>query len=234
MPLSDDVITHSIANPRLKTRNNLDGLVWNEALQGYVNAKSTDPATGKPYGGGGGGGGTAPTQTVAQGQTYSAQQPRDTSGITELINQIRSTNPPTYQAPQIDVTTSGAKGGSPYDMAGENAAYGAAKERTGLATQAALKSLREQLSSRGIGGSGIESEMTTGLIKGGLGELANTDRQLAEQRAGRAFTAGQADTDRTIDQNKFNASLTDKALSGVPNYNLSRYGLLAQLQGMLY
>lgn len=222
------------SNPAL----NQWGSKFNPATQSYTygvnqqNAGSPLPigagggyGAGGDYGGGGGGGGTRAASPSAAGNT---------DQITQLINEIRSAQPPQYTAPQIPITTSGG-GGTPYDQRAENAAYGAAKERTGMATQSALKALREQLNSRGLGeGSGLEGEMTTGLIRGGLGELASTDRQLAEARANRAFTAGQSDTDRTISQNEFNAGLQDKALSGIPSFNLSKWGLLAQLAGMLY
>lgn len=190
-------------NPKLRT-------VQNSPANGY-GGYGGGGGYGGP-GGGGGGGGSAPSPRATG----------NTDEITRLISEIRSSSP----TPQIPITTSQST--QPYDDAADRAAYGKAKESTGLATQSALKALREQLNSRGLGeGSGLEGEMTTGLIRGGLGQLADTDRALAAGSAQRAYSANQADTDRIISQNEFNAS-------GIPSYQLSKWSLLAQLAGQLY
>jgi hypothetical protein len=121
--------------------------------------------------------------------------------LSALEAEIRGQGEGSYQAPQTSVERSNYA----EDPAADRAQYGKAKERIGLALQSALRGLRESMASRGIGGSGIEGQEMGDLFASGLGQLADTDRQLAEQRAGRAFTAGQSDTDRVIQQQQFNA-----------------------------
>lgn len=175
---------------------------------------------GSGYGyGGGGGGGSAPG---------SGSQPASNpwqNEIQSLISELRSSQPSTPTTAPIV----GGTGGSPYDMAAETAAYGRAKERTGLATQSALKSMREQMAVRGISGSGIEAEMMGDVYNAGLGDLAETDRQLAEKRAGRAFTAEQSNIDRLIQQQQFNANTINAGTAGSAQERLARLGLMAQL-----
>lgn len=109
---------------------------------------------------------------------------------------------------------------SPEELAAENASYGRAKERTGLAMQGALKGLRGVMASRGIGGSGIEASETGKVFSGGLGELADTDRQMAEQGATRAFTAGQAGLDRAEKAREYDQDAQARRLSQL----ISAYG----------
>lgn len=198
----------------------------------YQPSKSVTAAgTGGGYGGASGGGSRAGGGSYASSSATGG----NSAEIERLIAEIRSTSNPTADAPQIP----GPSPSPSYDPAADRATYGAAKERTGLATQAALRALRESLNQRGLvdqGGrnSGIEAELTQGLIRGGLGELANTDRQLAETGAQRQYDAGQRDIDRTIDVNKFNASSILSAQGRPSTYNLSKWSLLAQLASQLY
>lgn len=137
-----------------------------------------------------------------------AASTRDTSGIDSLINEIRSSGGD-YVAPQIPVVNSGDMT-KPYDEAAQSAQYGAAKERTGLAMQAAMRGLMANLQRRGISGSGIDADKTGDIYAGGLGQLAATDRQMAEEASDRAFTSEQSNTDRTIRQNTTNADYTER------------------------
>jgi hypothetical protein len=62
------------------------------------------------------------------------------------------------------------------------------------------------MSRRGIRGSSIEAGRMGDLYQYGLGQLGETDRQLAEVGAGRAFSANQANTAREMDTRTYNAS----------------------------
>lgn len=131
-------------------------------------------------------------------------------------------------AAQIQTSTGYSPGGtapapaptSPADLASENAGYGRAKERTGLAMQSALKGLRGAMASRGISGSGIEATGTASVYGGGVGDLAETDRQMAEQGAGRAFTANQSALDRAEQARQANMQNQSQRLSQL----ISLYG----------
>jgi hypothetical protein len=166
-------------------------------------------------GGGDGGGGDA----------------RRRSALDALAREIRGGYQP-QRVPAPDVITSGST--EPYDRAAEAASYGRAKERTGLAAQAAMKGLRGQMSRRGIGGSGLEGEATGRLFEAGLGDLAETDRTLAEGAAGRAFTAEQANTDRRIGQTHYNTDLERWYQDANIDAQGRRMSLLAQIYGSYY
>jgi len=170
------------------------------------------------YGGGGAGGGTGHDRLRR-------------SALDALAEEIRGGYQPERVAAP-DIITSGST--EPYDRAAETASYGRAKERTGLAAQAAMKGLRGQMSRRGIGGSGIEGEATGRLFEAGLGDLAETDRTLAEGAAGRAFTAEQANTDRRIGQTRYNTDLERWYQDANIDAQGRRMSLLAQIYGSYY
>lgn len=86
-------------------------------------------------------------------------------------------------------------GGAPLTTA-DASTYGRAKERTGLAAQSAIKGLRETLASRGLLGSGLEAQETAKVYSGGLSDLAETDRQQAEQNTERDFQTREAQKNR--------------------------------------
>lgn len=160
----------------------------------------------------------------------SADDAQRKAAIDSLMAQIRSMQGG-YTAPQIPVVTS-KKDNDPYDAAAENASYAAARERTGLAMQAALKGLHSSLAQRGIVGSGIDADKTADVYSGGLGDLAATDRQLAEQRADRAFTAEQSNTDRIIGQNEFNVGQQATALQAQQQQALARLQMMLSATGL--
>lgn len=162
------------------------------------------------YGSGGGGGSTNPL----------------TAEIERLIAEIRGGTQPNVH-PQLPGIVDGGPNG--YDPAATRASYARAKERTGLAAQSAMRSLRESMGQRGISGSGIEAEMTGRIHEAGLGELADHDRGMAEAEAGRAFQAGQSRIDRLINQYQFNANLQNNSQQQTWQNNLSKWSLLAQL-----
>lgn len=90
-------------------------------------------------------------------------------------------------------------GGAPVSGMGpsQSATYGRAKEQTGLETQAALKQLRELMAFHGRGGgSGVQAHEERQLLQGGLGDLAETDRQMAEAGASRDFQARESGKNR--------------------------------------
>ncbi len=74
----------------------------------------------------------------------------------------------------------------------DRAYYTRAKESTGNAMQAAMRGLDEDMNRRGISGSGIQAQGLTELYEGGLGELAEADRDLAEGGAERAYQSNEA------------------------------------------
>lgn len=174
------------------------------------------------------------TQAAPRAAAASSGGP-DTRSLTDLISAIRSASQP-YQPQQTPVVTSGANGGSPYDLAGENAAYASAKDKIGQSTAAAVRGLRNMLADTGSLGAGSGNAAIAGLYRSGVGQLADTTRQLAEQRAGRAFTAGQSDTDRTISQNQFNTGQVNAAAQSNSQTQLAKWSLLANLiqSGGLY
>jgi len=127
--------------------------------------------------------------------------------LSALEAQVRGQMGQSGQPSQTPVVTSKFTG----NEAADRAVYGGAKERIGLALKSALKGLRESMSSRGLAGSGIEGEATGNLYANSLGDLADTDRALATANGDRLFQSGQADTDRTINQNQFNAGALERA-----------------------
>lgn len=181
-------------------------------LIGQVPGSQVDPRAssgggGTKSGGGSGGGGGM-----------------DDAAFQALLNEIKSGG--TYAPPEVPIVKSGST--EPYDRAAESAAYGRAKERTGLAMQAAMRGLKGTLMQRGITGSGIDAESMGGVFESGLGELADTDRQLAEEAADRAFTSEQANTDREIGQRRSNADYQERARQTEAQrlqYILQAYGM---------
>lgn len=104
-------------------------------------------------------------------------------------------------------------------LSADAAVRGRAQERTGLATQSALRQLREIMASRGMGGSGLEAHETGRLVASGLGDLAETDRQQAEAGAARSFQSTQTRHQQAIDA--ANAGL--QAAMGTPG-EMHHYG----------
>lgn len=136
------------------------------------------------------------------------------------------------------VTGGGGGGGtdpnamSPYDMAAENAAYGAAKERTGNEAQMALKGLQGTLAQRGVSGGGIEAADTRGIFEGALGQQAATDRSLAENRSGRVFAAQAAARDMAEKQREYNLSFQQSEQQRIATAQAQRLSALMAAAGM--
>lgn len=76
--------------------------------------------------------------------------------------------------------------------------YGRAKQRIGQETGAALKTLREQMAYRGIGGSGLEGQGADRIIMHGQDELGGVNSQLASEEAGRNFQREEADKQQRL------------------------------------
>lgn len=178
------------------------------------------------FGGGGSGGGSG------SGGGGGARNPRNDEDINRLIEEIRSSGGD-YEPPQIPVVTSGDQT-KPFDEKAQAAAYGAAKERTGLAMQAAMRGLKANLMQRGITGSGIDADMQGRIYGGGLSDLANTDRQLAEEAADRAFSAEQSNTDRTIRQNTTNADYLERQRAAKAQEWERKMELISRLTSLKY
>lgn len=93
----------------------------------------------------------------------------------------------------------GRVGGAPVSGMGpgDTATYGRARERTGVEGQAALKQLREMMAFHGRGGgSGVQAHEERGLLESSLGNLAETNRQMAEGGAQREFQARESGKNR--------------------------------------
>lgn len=125
-----------------------------------------------------------------------------------------------YSAPGAAPAPAAVEGPSPDELAAENAGYGRAKERTGLAMQSAMKGLRGAMASRGIGGSGIEATEMGNVFAGGVGDLAETDRTMAEGAAGRSFTRNEANKDRAESARRYDQDAAARRVSQL----LSVYG----------
>jgi hypothetical protein len=160
-------------------------------------------------GGGGGGGGTGGGGGAV---------PITTGGGTPLPPEGQPVVPP----------------GPGYDVAAEAATYGRAKERTGQSLQAALKGLKGAMASRGIGGSGIEGAATSNLFGMGVGELAETDRTMAEGSASRAYSAGERDKDRSFQSNESRLDREQRERDRIAQSQAARLSQLMQLYGSMY
>jgi hypothetical protein len=163
---------------------------------GYTPQAALPAGYGMPMAAGGSSGAGTAGVSSANSKSNAALE-----ALAREVSASRATNTG-YTAPQVPIETSGYTGNAEADRA----AYTAAKERTGMALKSALKGLRESMAGRGLQGSGIEGEAIGDAFEAGLSQLAGHDRAMAEQNAGRAFTAGQSDTDRTIQQRQYNAS----------------------------
>lgn len=159
----------------------------------YVPGSQVDSGTDLSYGGGG-----------SSRAAAAPAAPKDNSAMFErLLAEVKG------GAPTINRLTPTPYSGGPtphYDKGAEDAAYARAKDRTGLALQAAMKGLSSSMNKRGIGGSGIEAENLTDLYESGVGALGETDRQLAERSADRAFSAGESERGRAESARQFNDS----------------------------
>lgn len=117
-------------------------------------------------------------------------------------------------------------GGIPAVSDADRAFYTRAKENTGQTLSAAQRGLSEQMQQRGITGSGIEARGLTELFEAGQGDLAETDRQLAEGGADRAYQSSEAALGR-IWQGGENAADRQAGVAG------NRLNALLALYGML-
>lgn len=150
-------------------------------------------------------------------------------GLTALLSQTQGGAAP---AGPSYTPYSPSSGG--YDKAAEDAAYAAAKERTGQALQGALRGLKGTMAARGISGSGIEGGETRQLFESGLSDLAGTDRQLAEKRADRSFQAGQSDIDRMIQSQQFGANLSEQDAARQQQMAMERLKTVLSTYGSVY
>lgn len=119
----------------------------------------------------------------------------------------------TGYSPSGTTTPPPVEGASPEELAAENAGYGRAKERTGLAMQSAMKGLRGAMASRGISGSGIEASGMADVYGGGVGALAETDRTMAEGSAQRSFTRNEANKDRAESGRRYDQDAAARRMS---------------------
>lgn len=146
-----------------------------------------------------------------------------------LIAQLSQQQQP-YSAAQAPVVHAPSPATSAAQAGGDAAMYGQAKERGALATKAAMKGLTATLASRGVGSeSGVGASEIADLYKTGLTTLADTDRGIAEQGAGRVFQADQADADRTAQQYQYNTTQQNQAAQYARDSRLRQLSLLASL-----
>jgi hypothetical protein len=127
-----------------------------------------------------------------------------------------------------------ARTGGQYDEAAERAAYGGAKESTGLAMQSALKGLSAQMAQRGIRGSTIERGGLEQIFSGGLSDLAGTDRQIAEKRSNRAFDAENMDLARNENARQFDTDFYQTEAQREQSATSDKLQLLLRAYGLAY
>lgn len=120
---------------------------------------------------------------------------------------------------------SGGSGG--YSPSADAATYGRAKDNTGLALTAAQKGLDEAMNRRGIFGSGIHAANLEDLYAAGLGDLAETDRQLAEGTADRGFRSSEAALGRSWESG-------ERAADRAAGLATSKLQAILNLYGMVY
>lgn len=154
----------------------------------------------------------------------------DQNALNALLAEIRGAG----SATRIQPSATTAREGDPYDRTSEAATYGAAKERTGLAMQAAMKGLQGSMAGRGIRGSTIHGDALGGVYEAGLGELAGTDRQLAEKFADRSFTAENIDLSREESGRQFNDSFRQGEEGRVQQAAMSQLDRILRAYGMFY
>lgn len=154
----------------------------------------------------------------------------DQNALNALLAEIRGKPQPVRLSP----TPAPEREGDPYDRTAESAAYTSAKERTGLAMQSALKGLRGVARGRGISGSTIEGDLIQKLFGQGLGELAGTDRQLAEKFADRSFDAENMDLSRLTQHSQFSDSFRNTQEDRAQQAALAELRNIISAYGMLY
>jgi hypothetical protein len=162
--------------------------------------------------------------------TRSASAGRGGGEFEALLSQIRGRPAPVRLSP----TPPPQRQGDPYDKRAEAATYGAAKERTGLAMQAALRGLQGQMAQRGIRGSSIQADKMAQLFQGGLSELAGTDRQLAERTSERAFSAENQDLARLTQAGQFGDTFRAGEEQRAQQAALAELDNLIRVYGMAY
>jgi len=124
---------------------------------------------------------------------------------------------------QIAQATTGQYAGGPggvpldttsYDSApdarAETAGYSAAKDKVGLQTRGALKSLQDEASRRGITGSGLQAAGQGQIIAGGASDLSSVVRGQVQDQA--SHEREYYDTQRADNRNtqRFNADLGER------------------------
>lgn len=153
---------------------------------------------------------------------------RHNPALDALIRQVQSQSATPFTPPRVTAHLAPLH----LDAAQQAATYGAAKERTGNALQAAMRGLQSQLASRGLTGTSIDADRSAQLFGSGLTDLANTDRQQAEQDASRLFATEGVNTDRLNQADTLNANNELSADIANQNANQSRLSFLARLLQM--
>lgn len=171
--------------------------------------------------------GTGPKAAQGLSQT----NPEKLAAYNALASQIQGS---TGYTPTPLPDSTAASDTSTTDAAGDAAAYGQAKERGALETQSALKGLQEHLASMGLAGSGAAGVATGKVYEQGLTNLADTDRQLAEQHASQAFTASQSAASRNEGAREFNANFNAGQQKTASDVQSQKYAQLIALLGGLY
>jgi hypothetical protein len=170
---------------------------------------------------GGGGGGS---RSSGSGGAGTGTNPALDGLLAEIRNQQVPQVTPTHYTPQQV-----ASGISPEANA---ATYGAAKERTGLAMQAAMRGLRGSLAQRGIVGTGIDAEEQGMVYNQGLGQLGDVDRTIAHDDATRQLAADQANAMAGNQAGQFNAGQDLAAQQANMQAANQRQNILLQLASL--
>ena len=193
------------------------GLIWNDAAGGYVNGRTINPATGKPYDPTNdprlealdGSVLQAPTRFAATGVNpgmpnytgssggglapggRSGSGDRDNEEARRRLKELWDSPTPTYEPPQ-----------RPYeddDNAADKAFRNRARERSAHRLKSGVDALDEEMARRGISSaSAMSGGHLASLFQGSERETAEADRQITESRSAR---------NRQISDSNYSASL---------------------------
>lgn len=204
-----------------------------DVATGAVDRFNSSTGQWEMVGGAGSGSGSASRSTSAAGSGGTDTDPnaaRRTADYQALANEIRSqTGYTPVAAPQFDDS-----GVNAFNPAAESAAYGEAKERAALNTKAGMRSLREAMASRGIGGSGIEGGEMEKLYAAGQSDVAQADRDYIKQEAAAQYNADEALRERKMQETEFGANFAADQAQRQRDAQALKLSQLLSVYGSMY
>jgi hypothetical protein len=166
-----------------KRANDLEG--EQIALQNARTQQQWDAMDRSVYGGGGGGsrGSVRANASGGSGAGGSEAASFDPTLYNQMIQQLESgiTAPGDVQMPDRPAAVEKL---APEPI-NDNPAFGRARSRIGQANSAAMRSLQDAMTARGISGSGIEGRLMTDLYGEGLGQVGEASRDAAIEQTRR-------------------------------------------------